>query len=66
MYIFALFFSAPFQTPDPNSMESTFRAFWVNHPQESQDSQYLGIPMQVAYTEVHDQIIPLLWNELVS
>jgi len=55
---------APYQTPDPQSLESSFRGFWVNQPQESQDPQHLGIPMKVNYTEVHDQIIPMLWNEL--
>jgi len=55
---------APYQTPDPTSLESSFRAFWVNQPQENQDPQHLGIPMKVVYTEVHDQIIPMLWNEL--
>lgn len=57
--------TAPYQTPDPTSLESSFRAFWVNQPQENQDPQHLGIPMKVVYTEVHDQIIPMLWNELV-
>jgi len=46
-------------------VESTIGAFWVAQPPDGNPEHY-GVPMRIAYSEVHDQIMQQnCFNEMV-